>query len=546
MKRKLMAILMSLTFIVGMAAGCSTPDTKVEDANQSNESEGSSDNTLRYSLESEPPTLDPQLANSIPSATVLYHMFDGLLRNEEGEVKPAAAESYEVSEDGMTYTFQLRETYWSDGEKVKAEDFVYGIQRLLDPAAASDYSFIGLIIKNASQVNTGELPVEELGISAPDESTVVIELENPADYFPSMLSNSSFMPCRKDYVEKYGKDFAADPENNVYNGPFTVTKWAHGDRITLEKNDQYWDADNVKIDKVEVLTVADANTAVAMFDKGELDFADVPTPLSANYQGQTISYYDGANDYLKLNQAEGPFTSKNLRLAVNYAVNRSEYVKLAHDDIYEANTRFVLPQVNGVEGEYGDEYPYEAFPAEGDADKAKEYLAGALKDLGVSKPEDITVELLTADSEKNRKEAEVLQAQIQEALGIVVEIKQVPYKQRLQMENEKDFQMVFTGWVPDYPDPISYLELWTTDSPYNHAGYSSEVYDGYIETANTTTDSKERMDALFNAEKTFCEDAVVVPLQLRQKEMLVNDKLKGLETYFVGINYDYLHAYFVD
>lgn len=521
-----------------MAAGCGTPDSNVDGGS---EGEGQ---TLRYSLQAEPPTLDPQLANSIPSSTVLYHLFDGLLRNVEGEIKPAAAESYEVSDDGLTYTFKLRDTSWSDGEPVKAEEFVYGFQRLMDPATASDYAFIGMIVKNGAKVNSGEMKVEDLGIAAPDEKTVQITLEYPASYFPSMLSNAQFAPVRKELVEKYGKDFAAEPENNVYNGAFKVVKWAHGDRITLEKNDKYWDADNIKLDKVEILTVLDQNTAVAMFDKGELDFVDVPTELSANYKGKMNSYFDGANDYLKLNQADGPFKSKNLRLAVNFAVNRADFVKLAHDDIYEVNTRFVLPQVNGVEKSYGEEYPYEAFPATGDAAKAKEYLDGAMKDLKASSPADIKVELLTSDTETARKEAEVLQDQIEKALGITVEIKQVPYKQRLQMEDDHDFQMVFTGWVPDYPDPISYLELWTTNSPYNHASYSSKAYDGAIEKSNTVTDPKERMDALFEAEKTFCEDGVVVALQLRQKEMLVSEKLKGLETYFVNYNYDYMNAYF--
>lgn len=545
MKKKILAVLMAATFVVGTLAGCSTPTSSVDDKDKKADSASTSSNVIRYSLTAEPPTLDPQLANSIPSATVCYHLFDGLMRNEEGDVKPAAAESYEVSDDGLTYTFKLRETYWSDGEKVTAQDFVYGMQRLEDPATASEYAFIGMIIKNAAAVNAGEMAVEELGVSAPDESTVEITLEYPAPYFLSMLSNAQFMPSRQDLVEKYGKDFAAEPENNVYNGPFKLTKWAHGDRITLEKNDKYWDADSVKLDGAEILTVQEQATAVAMFDEGELDFADVPTSLSANYEGKTTPYYDGANDYIMMNQSEGsPLASKNLRLAINYALDRENYAKLSHDGIYAPNTRYVLPQVSGLEGEYGDEYPYEAFPLKGDPDKAKEYLEAAMADLGAAAASDIELELLTGDTEDNKKEVEVVQSQLQETLGIKVNIKQVPYKQRLQMEAELDYQMVVTGWVPDYPDPISYLELWTTDSSYNHAAYSSETYDNYIKVSNTTTDLKERMDALFAAEKTFCEDGVVAPLQLRQKEMLTSENLKGLKTYFVGINYDFVHAYF--
>jgi oligopeptide transport system substrate-binding protein len=546
MKKKMLAILMTATFVVGLLAGCSTPKASVEDTDKKSDS-AAAGNILRYPVVAEPPTLDPQLANSIPSATVCYHLFDNLMRNDSGDVKPAAAESYEMSDDGLTYTFKLRESYWSDGEKVKAQDFVYGMQRLEDPATASEYAFAGMIIKNASKVNTGELPVEELGVSAPDDSTVVITLERPASYFLAMLSGASFAPTRQDLVEKYGKDFAAEPENNVYNGPFKVSKWAHGDRITLAKNDKYWDADSVKLDGAEVITVQEKATSVAMFDSGDLDIAEVPSTLSANYKDKTISYYDGSNDYIMMNQSEGsPLASKNLRLAINYALDRENYVKLSHEGIYAPNTRFVLPQVNGVDGEYGDEYPYEAFPLNGDKDKAKEYLQAALQELGAASPSDVAVELLTGDTEDNKKEVEVIQAQLQDTLGIKVNIKQVPYKQRLQMEAEKDYQMVVTGWVPDYPDPYSYLELWTTDSTYNHAGYSSEQYDKDIELSNTTTDPKERMDALFDAEQTFCEDGVVAPLQLRQIELLKSEKLKDFKTYFVGLNYNFVHAYFED
>ncbi|CUX40855.1 peptide ABC transporter substrate-binding protein [Clostridium sp. C105KSO13] len=546
MKKKILAILMTATFVVGLLAGCSTPTSSVEDKDKKSDSTGTG-NILRYPVTAEPPTLDPQLANSIPSATVCYHLFDNLMRNDSGDVKPAAAESYKMSDDGLTYTFKLRESYWSDGEKVKAQDFVYGMQRLEDPATASEYAFAGMIIKNASKVNTGELPVDELGVSAPDDSTVVITLERPASYFLAMLSGASFAPTRKDIVEKYGKDFAAEPEKNVYNGPFKIAKWSHGDRITLAKNDKYWDADSVKLDGAEVITVQDRATSVAMFDAGDLDIADVPSTLSANYKDKTISYYDGSNDYIMMNQSEGsPLASKNLRLAINFALDRENYVKLSHEGIYAPNTRFVLPQVNGVDGEYGDEYPYEAFPLNGDKDKANEYLQAALPELGASSPADVQLELLTGDTEETKKEVEVIQAQLQDALGIKVNIKQVPYKQRLQMEAEQDYQMVVTGWVPDYPDPYSYLELWTTDSTYNHAGYSSEEYDKDIELSNTSTDPKERMDALFDAEKTFCDDGVVAPLQLRQIELLKNEKLKDFKTYFVGLNYNFVHAYFED
>lgn len=501
---------------------------------------------LRFATTSESPTFDPQLMNAAPSQVIGSHVFEPLMRSHSGEVVPGAAESYEISDDGLTYTFHLRDGLWSDGEPVRAQDFEYGIKRLLDPEVASAFSFIGLVIKNGSEVNNGDLPLEDLGVTATDDKTLVIELAYPADYFLGMLVISNFCPTRQDIVEAKGTDFANGADGNVYNGPFIIDSFVTNDRVTLAKNENYWNADVVQLDKVEILTVSDANTQVSMFETGDLDFVEIPTEQAVLYPDAQY-YYSGANDYLKLNHAEGyPTQSKNLRLALNYGISRADYITLATQDVYEANLRFVLPQVHGVDDEYGTEYPYEAFPLEGDVEQAQAYLAAALEDLGMSDPSELTIELLTADTETSRIQAEVIQAQYETNLGINVTIKQVPYRQRLEMEDAHDFTMVFTGWMPDYSDPYSYLELWTTDSPYNHASYNSETYDKYIEDAIYNSTGRERMDNLFAAEQTFCEDGVVVALQLRRIPYMMNENLTGFEPYFVGLQYDFLYADFTE
>lgn len=547
--KKVISMFLAIAMCLGMAA-CSTPGQKQEpakpaDAAAETPSETAPDKkVLRYSLTADAPTLDPQLMNSIPSSTVGFHIYEGLMRNHIGEIQPGMAESYDISEDGKTYTFHLRDAKWSDGIEIKAQDYEYAMRRLVDPATASDYSFlVTSLIKNAGDINAGKMAVEELGVKAVDDKTLTIELNNPTGYFLSMLSMSQLCPVRQDLVEKYGKDFSADADKNVYSGPFIVKEWKHEDRIILEKNPNYWNAGEIKLDEVDILTVTDPMTAVAMFEQGELDQVNVPAEVLSNYKDKVIYYNDGANDFMKLNMdGSCELSNKDLRLAINYALNREDYILLSSQNLYQPNTRYVLPQVKGINGDYGDEYPYEAFPLKGDAAKAKEHLAKAMEALGVTDPAKIDVELLTTDAERTRIEAEVLQNQIQTALGITVTIRQVPYKQRLQMESDHEFEMVVTGWVPDYPDPMSYLELWPTGSPYNHGSYSSEVYDGYIKDALTNADPVKRMEALFNAEKTLLEDGGIVPLQLRRNAMLLNPKVKGFETYFVGINYDYLYA----
>lgn len=500
---------------------------------------------LRYSLTADVPTLDQHLANSIPSATVGHQIFEGLIRTYQGEVRPGIAEDWDMSEDGTVYTFYLRDAQWSDGEPVTAQDFEYSFRRLLDPETASGYAFIGMALKNANAVNKGEVPVEELGVRAIDEKTLEVELENPAGYFLSMLSMMQFAPTRQDYVEEFGKDYAANAENNAYNGPFIVKEWRHEDRLILEKNPNYWDADSINLDEVHIIIVPDQMTALAMFEDGELDMVEVPAEVVSQYEDDVEYYYNGANDFIKL-QMDGssPLENKDLRLALNYALDRQEFIMLSTGGLYDPNPRYVLPQVNGVDGEYGDEYPYEAYPVEGDVDTALEHLDAAMEALGVSDPSEIELELLTTDVERTRKEAEIIQDDLESKLGIKINIRQVPYKQRLEMEGNKEFEMVVTGWAPDYSDPMTYLELWTTDSGYNHGSYSNPEYDAKIELARTSTDQQERMDAMFEAEKILLEDGAIIPLQLRRIAMLTNPDLVGFESYFVGLSYEYTYADF--
>lgn len=268
MKKKLLAALLATAMTVTMFAGCGTPGSK--DSKKDDSSASSGKKRITYTLREDLPSMDPQNSNSISCATAEICTYAMLTRNVEGEIKPDAAESWDISDDGLTYTFHLRDGLkWSDGEDVKAGDYVYGIQRLMDPEMASDYAFIGYILKNGAEVNSGSVPVDELGVSAPDDKTVVIELAHPATYFLSMAAMATFGPTRKDYVEKYGKEYAADPEKSVYNGPFKMTEWKHGDEMILSKNENYWDADSIKLDEICVKTVADAKTAVAMWEQGE-------------------------------------------------------------------------------------------------------------------------------------------------------------------------------------------------------------------------------------------------------------------------------------
>ncbi|MBQ5313687.1 MAG: peptide ABC transporter substrate-binding protein [Oscillospiraceae bacterium] len=550
MLKRLLALVLAGAMALSMVA-CSTPAASTEGEG---ESEGPRTN-FRYSALSEVPTLDPQLANSVPSNTTILHIQEPLVRMYNGVLEPGMAETWDISPDGLTYTFHLRDAVWSDGVAVTAYDFEYGIKRLVDPATASPYAWFACYIKNGTPCAYEGLSLDELGVKALDEKTLEITLEYAADYFLQVISSACYTATRKDLVDQYGQDFAATAEKNVYSGPFVVKEVKTGDRLILAKNPNYWNADQTKLEEVEIIVVANANTAVDMYNAGDLDYVEVPSDLKDLYADQISEFYDGSNDFLRIKQDDPnvPTHNKDLRLAINYAINRAEFITLTSNDVYAANPRYVLPQVAGVEKTYGEEYPYEAFPVNGDSEKAQAHLAAALEALGCEAG-DIELELLTTDTENSKKQAEVLQQQIQEELGIVITIKQVPYKDRLKMESERDFELVFTGWAPDYSDPYTYLELQISDAAYNYGGYNLDfdgnvidsTFDDLMEFAATTTDKQARMDALFEAEKTMLEDAAVVPLLLRRVLYMQNENLEGLNLYFLGARVDFTRAYWAE
>lgn len=545
MKNKRLMALGLATLLTLSVAGCSTPGDNTSGSGSTGDvsQSGTAEKIFRYSNLADIATIDPNKVNAVPDSTVCYHIYDGLYRNVQGTMQPAAAESYTVSDDGLVYTFTLRQdAKWSDGEPVTAHDFEYGMKRLCDPAAACSMSYLGVVFKNGAAVTAGEMSVDELGVKALDDYTLEITLETPADYFLSMTSMSQFMPVRQDLVEQYGNEFGGSPEKQVYNGPFVVTQFGEG-RLVMEKNENYYDTDSIKLDGVEILTVADATTAVSMFNAGDLDLAEVPSDLAPQYEGKTESYYSGANDYAALNHRNEYLANKNLRLAMNYAVNREEYNLLSHNGLYEENLRYVLPQVRGVEGDYGTEYPLEFFPLQGDIEKAQEYLDVALEELGLSDPSEITLKLVVADTDSAKKEAEVVSNQWEQNLGINIDINMVPYATRnaLLVPGSDEYDIIMSGWAPDYSDPYSYLELWYSTSGYNYLNYNSPEYDAYIDASKTTT-SAERMENLFNAEKTLLEDGALVPLQLREVQYMVADNVENLNAYFIGLNYNYMYA----
>jgi oligopeptide transport system substrate-binding protein len=545
---KLAAILLAVLMIGTMLAGCAAKEQNTI-APDGGDKQPATQDTLTFTVASVP-SIDPQMSNSIPSMNVIKGFSEGLIRNFQGEIKPGMAEKWDVSEDGMTYTFHLRDAKWSDGSAVTAQDFEYAIIRLLDPKNAASYSFAAYIIQNAAEFNSGKImDPAQVGVKAIDEKTLEIKLINPTSYFVSTLDLPCFYPVKKDYVEKLGADFATSADKMLSNGPFILKDWKHEQEIVLEKNPNYWDQANIKLNTVKILQVSDANTVLAMYENGEIDFCDVPTSLVDKFQqeGKAKVYMSGADDWMRINfkRTEKPWLQNvNFRKALNYAIDREDYVKTATKGLFFPATRLVLPLMAGVNGYYCDEYPINIYPTKADTAKAKEYLEKAMQELNITDPKQIVVAYTISDDDATKLMAEVLQDQVTKNLGITFEIKMVTYKQKLENDTKGDFDLIYNGWGPDYDDPMTYLELWETANSQNGGKYSNAEFDKLIAAARVETDKVKRMEMFHQAETTLLEDAGFVPLQFRQRAWVSKDNLKNLARFFIGADTDYVYAYF--
>ena len=545
MKKRFFALAMVVIMVIATLAACSTPGS------DDSSSEGG-EKVFRYSVQTEPTTFDLTKGNSIGDNEIQHAITEGLTRNTGGNVTPGIAESWDISDDGCVYTFHLRDANWSDGQPITAQDFVYSWQRLADPNVGSPYAWFldTIAVKNAAAVNAGEMELDELGIKAIDDKTLEITLDRPMAVLLSALGmQSNLNPLRQDIVEQYGEEFAATADKNVYSGPFVLTS-TENNVYVFEKNPEFWDADNIKLDKVELSYIEKPDTALAMYESGELDFVKIPTESVEAYKDNEDAdvYLNGNVDYCYINPNSDNkvWANKNFRLALNYALNRVEYNQLANNGVYNPYNALCFPGLSGKDGKtYGETYDVDsyAFPIEGDVEKAKEYLDTAMKELGISDPSEIEIEFVTTDAETNKKIAEVLQEQWQNNLGIKVNIRQVTYADIYgEVYPKFDYEIGYAGWGPDYDDPTTYLNLFRSDINW-YTPYGNPDFDAKLDAAEAETeDSNARMDLLNEAEQILIEDAAWVPLQARNQYYLLSPKMKDVTFYSFSINLDWPYA----
>ncbi|MCU7193661.1 peptide ABC transporter substrate-binding protein [Turicibacter sp. T129] len=507
----------------------------------------SSGKVLKVAKDVELASMDQHIATDGLSFEVIAATIEGLYTlDADGNAIPAIAKSYDVSEDGLVYTFHLREdAKWSNGEPVTANDFVYAWRRLVDPNTASEYAFIMDVagVVNAASVNAGEASLEELGVNAVDDYTLEVTLALPVPFFLQLMTFPSFFPMNEAFVTEKGADYAQTPEGLLANGPFKMTEWTQGHSFKVEKNDSYYDKDNVNIDGIEYKIMKDAQTAALEFESGNLDVVRLTGEIVDLYKENEAFtlIHEGYLWYIAPNEEVEELQNVNLRQALGRAVNKEQLTEtVLNDGSTVANFIVPVTLATGPDGKDFRETSANDYMTY-DVEVAQEYWEKAKAELGI---ETLTLELLFEDTDSMKKCAEFIQSELQTNLpGLTIELKSQPKKNRLELMRAGDYQLGITRWGPDYADPTTYLDMFITGSSNNYPNYSNEEYDALmnrIGKGDLVYDIEARWEAMKEAEELLiARDAAALPMYQQGNTYLIDQQVKGIETHSVGVPFIY-------
>ncbi|HIY58450.1 MAG TPA: peptide ABC transporter substrate-binding protein [Candidatus Tetragenococcus pullicola] len=504
---------------------------------------------INVSLAGELSTLDSAQYTDVNSSDMIGQVTEGLYRlDENGDPELAlASEEPEISEDGLTYTFKLRDTKYSDGSQVKAEDFVYAFQTVVDPKTASSSSNRMDIFENGRSIREGDKEVSELGAKAVDDQTLEIQLEDPQPFLPQILTGTPFMPKSKAFAEDKDKTYGTNTDNFLGNGPFVIEGW-NGNNLSfkLKKNDNYWDAENVKLETIDVQVVKEIATGTSLFTDEQLDYTVLADTYAQEYQDSDQAYFvpKALVGYISPNHKKEVTGNVNLRRAIIQAIDKDNFTKNILADGSTPLNGFVAkdfaknPETDkDFREESGDLMPYDVKAAQASFEKAKQELG----------KDEITLELLSADTALAKKTIEFLQGQLEQNLpGLTINLKSVPLQNRLDLQTQSDYDLVFGTWTPDYADPIDFLNFYDSKSGLNSSGYSNEDYDQGLQEARTTlaNDNQARWDQLIDMEHLLIEeDTAVLPFYQGSVAYLKSDRLEGLQVFPFGRTVSYRLAY---
>lgn len=539
--RKILAMVMALALLcatftacgdtsgTSSSAGTSSTASDSGDSSAAEEGEtatGGSGGTLNMRNTMEPTSLNTLLATYAYDFTPINAMIECLYRDDENDVpQPAGAETVDISDDKLVYTFHLREdATWSNGDPVVATDYEFAWQQALNPEVASDYAYMLYFIHNAEPYFNGEVEWSEVGVKVIDDYTLEVTLDNPLPYATDLFAFPTLAPINQKFYEEVGADkYATDAEYFCCNGMYELTEWSHNSQIVFQKREDYWNADAVGPDEIVYKIITDSQAGLNSYLSREIDYTDLDSGevvQQAEAAGFEVGVKPARSSYYLIVNTEDEFMSnQNLRLALAYSIDKQALVDTVYQNDNQPMTSFTPPAIMGAAGADGPTFQEallaergEMYPGSGDLEKAQEYLQAALEELGCTVDE-LNLSIDCADDSLRRNCATFLQEQWRQNLGIEnIAVNSMQTKQVSANRQSGDYCMSLGGWSPDYNDAINFLDLWVTDGGNNDSFWSNEEYDNLIAQATAEADEEVRQQYLFDAEEILAAEMPVIPL----------------------------------
>ena len=506
------------------------------------------DQTITVALTQEPPSLNTIRMTDLVSFFIIGHTNEGLLRYDRyGRLAPGVAESWETTPTGIL--FKLRpDARWSDGSPVIADDFVFAWQRINDPLEAAPFAAIMYPIKNAEQIQKGELPPSALGMKAIDNRTLQIDFEFPCGYCPGLMPHATFFPIKRSFYEEAGKQYGADAHRLLANGPFQLTHWTHSANLRLRKNPNYWDRNNITLQEINIGYITEDNrTRLNLFADNRIALVRLgaETVKDASALGLRLrTFQSGGLSYLRFNMIDTSITRyKKLRQAIQSVFDPETFVnRVIAIPGYQPAYSFFPSWLRGVQGKFADEYPVP--PNEVDIEHGRQLIRELQQDLGGNTIPEVT--LLSVASPTGAKVAEFFQGLLHQSLGLRVKVDQQTLKQYLDKSRKGQFDIAVSSWYPDFDDIMTYADLQASWNHNNRGNYVNPVYDRHVRVLQGASDTRQRMDAAAVLQDILLQDVPVLPVAETGSAYIQHPDLKGVIRRVIGQDPDYTYAWVVN